>query len=101
MRQFQHYIDGRFEVGSASFESIDPATGEPWANVPEAGTEDVNRAVDAARRVLKAPEWAELTASQRGRCSIGSLIWWRKMRNGLANLKHGIPGKSFAKPPRR
>ncbi len=29
MRRFQHYIDGRFEDGMQSFESVKPATGEP------------------------------------------------------------------------
>lgn len=67
MERFQHYIDGRFEDGSASFESLDPATGEPWALMPEARAEDVDRAVRAAHRAFHASEWAGLTASARGR----------------------------------
>ncbi|EPX83698.1 NAD-dependent aldehyde dehydrogenase [Rubellimicrobium thermophilum DSM 16684] len=67
MERFQHYIDGRFEDGSASFESLDPATGEPWALMPEARAEDVDRAVRAAHRAFHASEWAGLTATARGR----------------------------------
>ena len=67
MQQFQQYIDGRFEGGSAAFESLDPATGEAWALMPRAGTDDVNRAVEAAQRALWSDEWREMTATARGK----------------------------------
>lgn len=67
MQPFQHYIDGRFEDGSASFESLDPSTGLAWAVMPEARSEDVNRAVRAAHRALHDPAWRGLTATQRGK----------------------------------
>ena len=67
MQSFQQYIDGTFSDGSAQFESLDPATGRPWALMPEARREDVNRAVEAATRAFHSPEWAGTTASQRGK----------------------------------
>lgn len=67
MQQFEQYIDGQFSAGSARFDSLDPATGEAWAQMPEARREDVERAVDAAERALWSSEWAGLTASQRGK----------------------------------
>jgi aldehyde dehydrogenase (NAD+)/betaine-aldehyde dehydrogenase len=67
MRRFQQYIDGAFEDGSASFESVNPATGQPWAVMPAASAEDVDRAVQAAHRAFLAPEWANLNATQRGK----------------------------------
>lgn len=67
MERFQHYIDGRFEDGSAQFESLDPATGRPWALMPEARTDDVNRAVDAAERAFFSSDWATMTATHRGK----------------------------------
>jgi len=67
MKQFQHYIDGAFEDGEARFESIDPATGKPWADLPEAREADVNRAVEAAHRALTSGPWASLTATARGK----------------------------------
>lgn len=65
--RFKHYIDGAFHDSSETFESIDPFTGEPWAVMPAASADDVDRAVKAAHRSLRAPSWANLTASQRGR----------------------------------
>ncbi|WP_064712977.1 aldehyde dehydrogenase [Rhizobium bangladeshense] len=67
MRRFQHYIDGEFSDGEASYPSIDPATGAAWANMPEAREGDVDRAVNAAERALYEGPWGKLTATQRGK----------------------------------
>ncbi|APG94834.1 aldehyde dehydrogenase [Sinorhizobium americanum] len=67
MQRFQCYIDGEFADGEARFESIDPATGAAWAEMPEAREADVNRAVEAAHRALYAGPWSKLTATQRGK----------------------------------
>lgn len=67
MQQFQHYIDGTFDTGSASFESLDPATGKPWALMPRANAGDVDRAVAAASRALWSPEWRDMTPTARGK----------------------------------
>lgn len=67
MERFQHYIDGKFEDGSAHLLSVNPATGEPWAIVPAATAADVDRAVRAAARAFGSREWSGLTASARGR----------------------------------
>ncbi|TWD51242.1 aldehyde dehydrogenase (NAD+) [Agrobacterium vitis] len=68
MRRFQCYIDGRFEDGEAQFASLDPATGAPWAEMPESREADVARAVEAAHRALyQDTAWSKLTATQRGK----------------------------------
>jgi aldehyde dehydrogenase (NAD+) len=67
MERFQHYIDGAFQDGAASFDSLDPATGTPWARMPMASGADVDRAVRAAHRAFHAPAWAGLTATGRGK----------------------------------
>ncbi len=64
---FQLYINGQFEDGAAQFDSINPATGQVWAKMPEARTNEVNRAVAAASKALQNEAWAGLTASQRGK----------------------------------
>jgi acyl-CoA reductase-like NAD-dependent aldehyde dehydrogenase len=67
MQRFQQLIDGQFEDGTASFESINPATGKVWALMPRAGAGDVERAVAAAHRALTDKAWRGLTATQRGK----------------------------------
>jgi acyl-CoA reductase-like NAD-dependent aldehyde dehydrogenase len=62
-------IDGE-PIPAASgdeFETLDPATGQPIASVAQAGPEDVDRAVAAARRALESAAWADLPAAKRAR----------------------------------
>ena len=67
MRHFQQYIDGRFEDAGASFPSIDPATGEHLALMPEARSQDVDRSVEAAHRALHVGAWPAMTPTARGK----------------------------------
>lgn len=67
MQCFQQYINGEFEDGSGRFESLDPATATPWAEMPEAREADVDRAVNAAEAALLEGPWAAMTATQRGK----------------------------------
>ncbi|QND40853.1 aldehyde dehydrogenase (plasmid) [Rhizobium leguminosarum bv. viciae] len=67
MRRFQHYIDGEFSDGEASYPSIDPASGAVWAEMPEAREGDVDRAVNAADKALYEGARPKMTATQRGK----------------------------------
>lgn len=67
MQHFQYYIDGQFLDGEARFDSLDPATGQVWASMPEAREADVDRAVSAAHSALYDGPWSKLTATQRGK----------------------------------
>jgi aldehyde dehydrogenase (NAD+) len=67
MQTFQQYIDGEFSDGTAQFESRDPATEQVWALMPEARRDDVNNAVDAAKRAFFSSEWSDMTATARGK----------------------------------
>jgi len=53
-------------AGGRFYETVVPYTGRPWARVPDAGPEDVDRAVTAARTALEG-EWGALTGFQRSR----------------------------------
>ena len=67
MHSFQQFIDGQFEDAGATFPSTDPATGEPWAMMPEARSDDVDRAVEAAHRALNSGAWPAMTPTARGK----------------------------------
>jgi acyl-CoA reductase-like NAD-dependent aldehyde dehydrogenase len=60
-------IIGGVEVQAASgrrFETHNPYTGQAWATLPEAGVEDVDRAVNAAREAFEGP-WSSMTGFGR------------------------------------
>ena len=66
MKEIKHYINGEY-VGSASgrmFDNINPANGKLIAQVHEAGREEVDAAVRAARAALKGP-WGKMTIDER------------------------------------
>ena len=67
MDRFQHYIDGAFHDAASTFDSLDPATGRPWATMPMADAADVDRAVAAAHRAFVSGPWPAMTASARGK----------------------------------
>ncbi len=61
------FIDGQFvdAIDGATFSTIDPHDGSVIAEVAQAGTADVDRAVAAAAAAF--PAWARMQASARGR----------------------------------
>jgi len=67
METFKLYINGRFESGSATFTSLNPATAEPWASIAEARRDDTDRAVAAAAQAFASESWRNLTAGARGK----------------------------------
>ncbi|MFT3721093.1 aldehyde dehydrogenase [Pseudorhodoferax sp.] len=55
LKRYEHlYIDGEWvqPIDGELVESIDPATGQPWAIAPMGGAQDIDRAVAAARRAF-------------------------------------------------
>lgn len=63
------FIGGKSVSASSSAMSdvLDPATNRPFARVASGTEEDVDAAVDAARRAFESPEWRDLDPSKRGR----------------------------------
>jgi acyl-CoA reductase-like NAD-dependent aldehyde dehydrogenase len=51
----------------ATFDVIEPGTGEPMVEVAEAGVEDATRAVDVAVRAFEEGPWRRMSATERGR----------------------------------
>ena len=88
------FIDGKAEDATSgkTILVMNPATGEQVTTVPEAGSEDVDRAVKAARRTFENGIWRKMNASQRERIiwRIGDLIDKNKEELGmLESLNNG------------
>jgi phenylacetaldehyde dehydrogenase len=90
-------INGKW-VDAASgktFPTYNPATGEILARVAEGDSEDIDRAVRAARAAFEAGPWRKMSPSERGRAiwRIGDLI--EKNLDELAELEMLDNGKPF------
>jgi aldehyde dehydrogenase (NAD+) len=91
------FIDGRREesISGKMIPVMNPATGEQLTEVPDAGTEDVDRAVAAARRSFEAGVWRNMKVSEREKIiwRIGELI--EQNKEELAMLESLNNGKTF------
>ncbi len=67
MQRYQLFINNEWVDPNSGrwFHSLDPFSGKPWAEIPEADETDVHRAVTAAAKALEGP-WSKLSASDRG-----------------------------------
>ncbi|MCM3030929.1 MULTISPECIES: aldehyde dehydrogenase family protein [unclassified Niallia] len=63
------FINGEFveSTSQKTFDTYNPATGEVLATVFEAGPEDIDRAVKAARKAFDEGPWSKISASERSR----------------------------------
>ncbi len=70
MKTYKMLIGGEWVQSSdgGTFPSLNPATGENWAEIPEASAEDVDRAVRIAHRACYEGPWSRMTATERGHC---------------------------------
>ena len=97
MHAYRMLIDGEWvEARSGrTFEVMNPATAEPMATVPDAGAEDVDRAVKAARRAFDGA-WRDATAQERGRVLFRLADTVRREAKRLATLETLNSGKPLA-----
>ncbi|MEM8705000.1 MAG: aldehyde dehydrogenase [Actinomycetota bacterium] len=91
-------IDGAWSPASdgATYDSIDPSTGEVWSTTPEATADDVDRAVRAAHEAMTTGPWASMTPTQRGKClyRLGDLL--EAASEDLGRIETRDTGKLFA-----
>ncbi|MHC8410801.1 NAD-dependent succinate-semialdehyde dehydrogenase [Pseudomonas sp. Hz4] len=89
-----NFIDGQWFRGGSTYSVFNPANGELITDVQKAGTEETNRAIDAAHRAL--PAWRTLTAKERSQ----KLKRWSELmlsnQKDLATLLSREQGKPLA-----
>lgn len=91
------FIDGQSRPGaSESFTLVNPATGQPFAQSAMAGTEDIEKAVDAAHRAYTTGPWSKVNSRDRSRLlrKVGDLIL--EKRDELAALESQNTGKPLS-----
>jgi acyl-CoA reductase-like NAD-dependent aldehyde dehydrogenase len=69
VREYRMLIGGEWLAAHSgkTFESVNPYTGRVWATAPEAGDEDVDAAVRAAREAFDEGPWGSMTGTERSR----------------------------------
>jgi acyl-CoA reductase-like NAD-dependent aldehyde dehydrogenase len=96
LERFQMVIGGKpvDALSGKTFESQNPYTGDPWAQVPDGGPEDIDAAVAAARAALDG-EWGAMTGFARAALlrRLGDLVTQNAER--LARLEVNDSGKLY------
>ncbi|KAL0447119.1 UNVERIFIED_CONTAM: Aldehyde dehydrogenase family 2 member B7, mitochondrial [Sesamum latifolium] len=90
-------INGQF-VDAASgktFPTLDPRSGEVIAHVAEGDTEDINRAVAAARKAFDEGPWPKMTAYERCRIMLRFADLVEKHNDEIAALETWDNGKVY------
>ncbi len=90
------YIGGEWSAAAdgAAFDSREPATGRVWARVAEAGPEDVEHAVGAARAAFEGP-WGAVNAPDRARLLLRMAAIVDAGREELALVESRDNGKAL------
>jgi len=89
------FINGEFveSVSQKSFETYNPATGEVLAHVFEAGPEDIDLAVKAARKAFDEGPWSKMGTAERSRLMYKLADLMEEHKDDLAQLETLDNGK--------
>jgi len=93
MKKFKLFIDNQWVEPSDGkyFTSYCPATGEPLAELALASSEDVDKAVKAARKAF--PEWSAMDGDKRAELMMKALDIFRKRKEEFAIIEAKDVGK--------
>jgi len=94
--KIEQFVLGGERVPAAdgkSFAVIEPGTGKPFAEVAEAGSEDVERAVRVAYRAFEEGKWPRLSATDRGRILLQAATLVRQRLEDIAVIEARNAGK--------
>ncbi|MBV8368578.1 MAG: aldehyde dehydrogenase [Candidatus Eremiobacteraeota bacterium] len=93
----QLWIDGAYAdaADGATYEDVDPASGEAFARIARGGAADVARAVGAARRAFDDGPWPRTTAAERAKVLRTLAALLLEHREELARLESRDAGKPF------
>ncbi len=88
-KEYKLFIEGKWTdaVSGKTFETYNPGTGEVNAVVAEAGKEDVDRAVQAARNAFESNEWKNMPPGERGRLLFMAALKMREKIEHLAEVE--------------
>jgi len=96
LETFELFIDGKYVSARSgkTFGTVNPYTGELWAQVPDADTEDIDHAVAAARKALTGP-WGTMSGFQRAKLMrrLGELV--EQNADWLARMEVRDSGKLY------
>ena len=78
MKTFKYFVGNEWltPISGKYLDSENPATGDVWARVPDCGSEDIDLAVNSAKKAFYDGPWGKILPAERGRVlrRIGDVI---------------------------
>ncbi len=95
VQTYDYFVNGKWASGSSveRFELRNPATDEVIGRIPRAAKEDVNEAVEVARKAFEASAWHEMEQTKRGKILMQIASLMRQNFEDLAKLETLNQGK--------
>jgi acyl-CoA reductase-like NAD-dependent aldehyde dehydrogenase len=87
------FIDGAWTGSDARRDILDPSTGAVVSSVAQAGAQETERAVAAARRAFDEGPWPRMTPRERGRVLLRAAVLLRERAEEFARLESLHTGK--------
>lgn len=94
--KIEHFVLGGERVPAAdgkTFTVIEPGSGKPFAEVAQAGAEDVERAIRVAYRAFEEGRWPRLSATERGRILLQAANLVRQRLEDIVAIEARNAGK--------
>jgi phenylacetaldehyde dehydrogenase len=97
-RRHQLLIGGAWRDAASGerLEVLDPGTGEVVGHIPNAGAEDVNRAVQAAREAFDRGPWYRMSGAERGKLIYKLAVRLEELSEELSQIEALDAGKPLA-----
>ena len=64
--QVLNFVNGAFEKATQTLDNVSPGSGEVYGTIPRSGSEEVDRAMAAAKHAF--PMWSSMPAEERAAC---------------------------------
>jgi len=95
VQTYDYFVNGKWTSGSSAerFELRNPATDEIIGKIPRAGKEDVNEAVEVARKAFESSAWHEMEQTKRGKILMQIATLMRQNFEDIAKLETLNQGK--------
>src|SRR5699024_10443954 len=91
----QLFINGDFISSSSgkTFKTFNPATGEVLANVNEARSEDIDKAVSSAKQAFESGPWSKMSSAERGHLMYKLSLLIEENKQEIAEIDSSDNGK--------
>ena len=96
LKKYQMFINCNWvdAKNKKTFKSLNPENNEPWALVPEASSEDVNKAVESSQKAFEG-EWPKLFPRERAKYLKAIANQLRENAEHLGKIETIDTGKLF------